>query len=43
MEKLKELENYIALQMFYLKNAVSETKRDAAKEFKALYTNVIGE
>ena len=43
MQKLKEFENYMALQLYYFKNSIVETKRDAAKEFKELYKNAVGE
>ncbi len=34
MEKLREFKNYMGLQMYYFKNAVSETKQDAVTEAK---------
>ena len=42
MQKLKDLENYIALQIYYFKNAVMETKEDTKKEIKELYRNAVG-
>jgi hypothetical protein len=43
MQKLKDLENYIALQIYYFKNAVVETKEDTKRELKELYRNAVDE
>jgi hypothetical protein len=42
MEKLRELKNYMGLQMYYFKNAVSETKQDAVTEAKNIYKDFVG-
>jgi hypothetical protein len=42
MEKLREFKNYMGLQMYYFKNAVSETKQDAVTEAKNIYKDFVG-
>lgn len=42
MQKIKEFKNYMGLQMYYFKNAVSETKQDAVTEARNMYREFVG-
>ena len=42
MQKLKELKNYMALQMYFFSNSVKETRQEAVVEVKDLFREAIG-